>query len=38
MRAPARKHVPPAELPRVRALLLFGALATLFAVLLGRSL
>jgi cell division protein FtsI (penicillin-binding protein 3) len=39
MRAPARKHVtPPAELPRIRALLLFGAIAALFAVLLGRSL
>jgi len=29
---------PPAELPRLRALLLFGALAALFAVLLVRSL
>jgi cell division protein FtsI (penicillin-binding protein 3) len=29
---------PRAELPRVRALVLFGALAALFAVLLGRSL
>ena len=39
MRAPARKHVaPPAELPRSRALLLFGSLAALFTVLLGRSL
>ena len=39
MRAPARKHVaPPAELPRSRALLLFGGLAALFTVLLGRSL
>ena len=38
MRAAARKHVtPPAELPRRRALLLFGAVAALFAVLLGRS-
>jgi cell division protein FtsI (penicillin-binding protein 3) len=39
MRAAARKPVaPPAELPRLRALLLFGALASLFAVLLVRSL
>ena len=39
MRAPARKHVaPPAELSRSRALLLFGGLAALFTVLLGRSL
>ena len=39
MRAPARKHVaPPAELPRSRPLLLFGGLAALFTVLLGRSL
>ena len=39
MRAAARKPVaPPAELPRLRALLLFGALAALFAVLLVRSL
>jgi cell division protein FtsI (penicillin-binding protein 3) len=39
MKAPARKHVaPPAELPRSRALLLFGGLAALFTVLLGRSL
>jgi cell division protein FtsI (penicillin-binding protein 3) len=39
MRAAARKSVaPPAELPRLRALLLFGALASLFAVLLVRSL
>ena len=38
MRAP-RKHVaPPAELPRVRALLLFGGVGVLFVVLLGRSL
>ncbi|HJU24584.1 MAG TPA: penicillin-binding protein 2, partial [Casimicrobiaceae bacterium] len=34
-----RRHVAPlAELPRNRALALFGALAALFAVLLGRSL
>ena len=39
MRAPARRHVaPPAELPRVRALLLFGSVGALFVVLLGRSL
>ena len=39
MRGAARKPVaPPAELPRLRALLLFGALAALFAVLLVRSL
>ena len=39
MSAAARKPVaPPAELPRLRALLLFGAIAALFAVLLGRSL
>jgi len=39
MRANARKPVPPtAELPRTRALVLFGALALLFAVLVGRSL
>ena len=39
MRAAARKPVaPPAELPRTRALVLFGALALLFAVLVGRSL
>ncbi|HEX6137125.1 MAG TPA: penicillin-binding protein 2 [Casimicrobiaceae bacterium] len=38
MRAPARRHVaPPAELPRRRALVLFGALAALFTVLLVRS-
>jgi len=36
---PARKHVPPpAELPRVRALLVFGAVGLLLVVLLGRSL
>jgi len=39
MRGAARKPVAPlAELPRLRALLLFGALAALFAVLLVRSL
>ena len=39
MRAAARRHVaPPAELPRVRALLLFGSVGALFVVLLGRSL
>ncbi|MGE5171806.1 MAG: peptidoglycan D,D-transpeptidase FtsI family protein [Rudaea sp.] len=39
MRAAPRKPVaPPAELPRSRALVLFGALAALFAMLLGRSL
>ena len=39
MRAAPRKPVaPPAELPRTRALVIFGALATLFAALLGRSL
>jgi len=39
MRGAARRPVaPPAELPRLRALLLFGALAALFAVLLVRSL
>ena len=39
MRAPPRKPVPPpAELPRSRALVLFGALALLFVVLVGRSL
>ena len=39
MRGAARRPVaPPAELPRLRALLLFGALAALFAVLLARSL
>ena len=39
MRAAARKPVaPPPELPRTRALVLFGALALLFAVLVGRSL
>ncbi len=36
---PARKHVPPpAQLPRVRALLVFGAVGLLLVVLLGRSL
>ena len=39
MRAAPRKAVPPpAELPRNRALVLFGAIALLFAVLVGRSL
>jgi cell division protein FtsI (penicillin-binding protein 3) len=39
MRAAARRHVaPPAELPRVRALVLFGSVGALFVVLLGRSL
>jgi len=39
MRGAARKPVaPPAELPRLRALVVFGALAALFAVLLVRSL
>jgi len=39
MRAVARRHVaPPAELPRVRALVLFGSVGALFVVLLGRSL
>src|SRR5689334_17324207 len=39
MRATSRKPVPPpAELPRTRALVLFGALALLFIVLVGRSL
>ena len=39
MRAAPRKPVaPPAELPRSRALVIFGALAALFAALLGRSL
>ena len=39
MRAAMRKPVPPpAELPRTRALVLFGALALLFVVLVGRSL
>jgi cell division protein FtsI (penicillin-binding protein 3) len=39
MRSGARKPVmPPAELPRARALVLFGALALLFAVLIARSL
>ncbi|HLX30558.1 MAG TPA: penicillin-binding protein 2 [Casimicrobiaceae bacterium] len=39
MRAETRRPVaPPAELPRNRAVALFGALAALFAVLLGRSL
>jgi cell division protein FtsI (penicillin-binding protein 3) len=39
MRAAARRHVaPPAELPRVRALVLFGSIGALFVVLLGRSL
>ena len=39
MRAAARRHVaPPAELPRVRALVLFGGVGALFVVLLGRSL
>jgi len=39
MRAAARRHVaPPAELPRVRALVLFGSVGALLVVLLGRSL
>jgi cell division protein FtsI (penicillin-binding protein 3) len=39
VRAAARRHVaPPAELPRVRALVLFGSVGALFVVLLGRSL
>jgi len=39
MRAAMRKPVPPpAELPRTRALVLFGALALLFGVLVVRSL
>ena len=39
MRAAARRHVaPPAELPRVRALVLFCSIGALFVVLLGRSL
>jgi cell division protein FtsI (penicillin-binding protein 3) len=39
MRGPARKPVtPPAQLPRRRALMLFGAVAALFAVLLARSI
>ncbi len=39
MRAAARRHVaPPAELPRVRALVLFRSVGALFVVLLGRSL
>ena len=39
MRSDARKPVaPPAELPRTRALVIFGALALLFIVLIGRSL
>jgi cell division protein FtsI (penicillin-binding protein 3) len=39
MRAAARRHVaPPAELPRMRALVLFGSVGALFVVLLGRSL
>jgi cell division protein FtsI (penicillin-binding protein 3) len=39
VRAALKKHVaPPAELPGVRALLVFGAVGLLFVVLLGRSL
>ena len=39
MSAASRKQVaPPAELPRVRALVLFGAVGLLFVVLLARSL
>jgi cell division protein FtsI (penicillin-binding protein 3) len=39
MRAAARKPVPPpADLPRTRALVVFGALGLLFAILIGRSL
>ena len=40
MRAPARRSVPPppVELPRTRSLVLFGALALLFVVLVLRSL
>ena len=39
MRTAARKPAaPPAELPRLRALLLFGGVGMLFVVLLGRSL
>jgi hypothetical protein len=39
MRAPTKRRVaPPAELPRVRALVLFGAVGLLFVILLGRSL
>ncbi|HKU88059.1 MAG TPA: penicillin-binding protein 2 [Casimicrobiaceae bacterium] len=39
MRAAARRHVaPPAELPRIRALVLFASVGALFIVLLGRSL
>ena len=38
MRSLAQKPVLPAELPRNRALVLFGAVGLLFVVLLGRSL
>jgi cell division protein FtsI (penicillin-binding protein 3) len=39
MRAAARRHVaPPPELPRIRALVLFGSVGALFVILLGRSL